>query len=1165
MRLSKIKLAGFKSFVDPTPIYFPGDVVGIVGPNGCGKSNIIDGIRWVMGESSAKHLRGDSMADVIFNGSSSRQPVGTASVELFFDNSDGTIGGQFAKYNEVCIKRVVSRDGMSQYYLNNVRCRRKDITGIFLGTGLGPRSYAIIEQGMISRLIEAKPEEMRVFIEEAAGISKYKERRRETENRIRRTRDNLDRLNDLREEIEKQITHLQRQAKQAERYKELKQEERLLEAELLVIRLNDLQKELEQQALQLAQKQTSLEAEIAGQRGIEAQIEQARQAHIECTDAFNAAQGRFYGVQAEISKLEQSIAHFRDTRERQREDMGQADAQLQEVNRTLDHDQQQLEELDSTLLQLAPDLEQARAAEAASVANLRLVETALEQWQETWHAFTLEAKEFQQTSQVEATRIEQLEARLARLQNEFTEVGDEQQGISIPQLEEKLLGHQRSENKANEVVESLARALTDIDHETASLREQEQQFGSHLERIRGELESRRGRVETLESLQEAALGQDQEEVNRWAKREKVADRPRLAKQLAVEKPWEQAVETVLGDFLQAICVTRNEDHLTRLPKGELALIDGGELNISGRTSGPTLLSKVRHAGSAARLLSSVRVADSLDDALTIRAKAGLGETVITADGIWLGHGWVRVSRGQKEAGGVIIREHDIRDLREQIPNYEHQIQQLETDRRKARERLEHLEKDRHDTNIKHTTANRRIAETKMVAATLRQELDRANERLTVLSSSDRSIRHEIESVEETIRDAQALLAHAEEALQRVEARSLELQDQREGLQEEFDRARAKADEDRATVGRINVDYESRRASRESVSTTLERIRTQWEQLQTRVASLSGQVDDGDLPLVQMQKDLGEQLEHEISVDRELGERRHAVEEAETALRGEEGRRADCQGKVNEAREAVDGFRLHVREIEVRREGLTEQFARLDLDLANVTTSLTEDAEIGVWEERFAKIRRSIERLGAINLAAIDEFSEQSERKTYLDAQFEDLTTALATLESAIKKIDRETRTRFQETFDNVNRGLQKLFPKLFGGGHAYLTLEGDDLLCAGVTVMARPPGKRNSSIQLLSGGEKALTAVALIFSIFELNPAPFCLLDEVDAPLDDANIARFCEIVMEMSKTVQFLVITHNKMTMEMASQLTGVTMNEPGVSRLVSVDIDEAVKLVAN
>ncbi len=534
MRLSKIKLAGFKSFVDPTSIHFPSNLIGIVGPNGCGKSNVIDAIRWVMGESSAKHLRGDSMADVIFNGSASRKPVGTASIELYFDNSDGTVGGQYADYSELCIKRAVSRDGTSQYFLNNVRCRRKDITGIFLGTGLGPRSYAIIEQGMISRLIEAKPEEMRVYIEEAAVISKYKERRRETENRIRRTRDNLDRLNDLRDEVEKQIKHLQRQKRQAERYKELKQEERVLESELLAIRLTNMQLDLDQHQAKFAQSQTALEAAIADQRGVEAGIETARLAHTEANDLFQSKQAAMYGLQAEIAQLEQSIKHGRETGERRQEDLTQAQSQLNQLKLDIDKDTEQLDELNSSLERLAPDLQQARTAEQASADKLKGIEEAVEEWQQTWHTFTLEAEEFQRISHVETTRSEQLEARLVRLGERDEQLTQEREGISLDACEEQLVSQTRGESEARLAVDACAKTLGGIDSEISQRREQELSLGTSLEKLRGELESRRGRMETLAALQEAAFGNDHDAVTAWVAREQLADRPRLAQRLAVE-------------------------------------------------------------------------------------------------------------------------------------------------------------------------------------------------------------------------------------------------------------------------------------------------------------------------------------------------------------------------------------------------------------------------------------------------------------------------------------------------------------------------------------------------------------------------------------------------------------------------------------------------------
>lgn len=1163
MRLSKIKLAGFKSFVDPTSIQFPSNLVGIVGPNGCGKSNIIDAIRWVMGETSAKHLRGDSMADVIFNGSSSRKPVGSASIELYFDNSDGAVGGQYANYNELCIKRAVSRDGTSQYFLNNVRCRRKDITGIFLGTGLGPRSYAIIEQGMISRLIEAKPDEMRVYIEEAAGISKYKERRRETENRIRHTRDNLDRLNDLREEVEKQIKHLQRQKRQAERYKELKQEERTVEAELLAIRLNDMQAGLDEHRAGFTRSQTTLESAVADQRGIEAGIESARQAHTEANDAFQARQARVYALQAEIAQLEQSIKHGRETRERRQEDLTQAENQLNQLRLEIDQDKAQLEELDSSLQRLAPDLQQARTAEQVSAEKLKGIEDAVDKWQKTWHAFTLETEEHQRIRHVETTRIEQLETRLAQLEGRDEQLARERQGISLEECEERLVAQTRCENESRLAVEALEKSRANIDAEIGRSRDHEQSLGASLENLRAELETRRGRVETLEALQEAALGNDQDDVNAWVGRENLTDRPRLAQKLAVEKPWEQAVETVLGDFLQAICVTRVDEHLSRPPNGDISLLSVTCPDIEAVPG--SLLSKVGNAGGAAEFLAGIGTAESLDAALRIRDSLGFNESVITPDGIWLGHGWVRISRGQQESGGLISREQDIRELRAEIRDYEHRVQRMTSERQSIRDRLRQFEADRAQANTRYTEASRGLAEAGAMLSGLRQDFERARERLQLLQDDEQQVRGEIELLRTNIDASRTKLALADDALDRTDAHRPELESQRDELQEELEKAKDLAHRDRTRVSEINVEYESRRASRESANTTLSRIRSQSELLNRRVAELQDQVRDSQAPLDKMQAELDEQLTLQIDVERDLSEQRRALEAADAELRRLESKRSEYENVVAAARETCDRLRMEVRELEVRREGLVEQFDHTGMELAVVVESLPEDAQLAVWEERLEKTRGRIDRLGAINLAAIDEFKEQSERKIYLDTQFDDLTAALETLEGAIKKIDRETRTRFRETFDNVNKGMQRLFPKLFGGGHAYLNLDGEDLLSAGVTVMARPPGKRNSTIHLLSGGEKALTAVSLVFAIFELNPAPFCLLDEVDAPLDDANVSRFCDIVREMSESVQFLCITHNKTTMEMVRQLTGVTMNEPGVSRLVSVDIDEAVQLAAS
>ncbi len=1164
MRLKKIKLAGFKSFVDPTTISFPSNLIGVVGPNGCGKSNVIDAIRWVMGESSAKHLRGDSMADVIFNGSAGRKPVGSATIELCFDNADGSVGGQYASYSEIAIRRTVSRDGTSQYFLNNTRCRRKDITSIFLGTGLGPRSYAIIEQGMVSRLIEAKPDDIRVYIEEAAGISKYKERRRETENRIRHTRDNLDRLNDLREELDKQIKHLQRQARQAERYQELKGDERRLQAELLSIRLTEMQQDLEQRDGELSRAKIQFESALADQRSREANIEVCREKHVAATDAFNATQGNYYGVQSEISRLEQSITHSRELRQRQQEDLRQARGQLNEITAEIDKDTAQLQELEAHLEQLAPDLEQARRLEETSVANLQRVEEAQDAWQTAWHEFNLEAKEFQQACQVERTRIEHLELQLEKLHSRQGDLDAEGQGITLSEIEASLTAGNRGEEVARLALEELQQALRDCEQRNTQLREAEQTIGAELEGKRGELESRRGRVETLEALQAAEFGEDDEAVQRWLGRESLRDRPRLAQQLKVDKPWERAVETVLGDFLQAVCVQRPDEYLRGLPKaGDLTLLDAVTPN-NPELAG-TLASKTRHAGSAASLLSAVLVADSLDEAINLRVRLRRGQSVITPDGVWLGQGWMRISRRTQEAGGLISREQDIRRLREEIRDLEQTVKLLEQQREQTRADNADLDAQRALLGEEMQTAGQNLAEAGAQLTARREELERARTRLQALGRDGENLRNEIADLEQATTEARVRLNHAVEATERLDDRRPTLQRQQAELLEEYNHARLQAEKDRETASRTMIDYESRRASRESANTTLSRVLSQRESLSARIELLQSQLDAGGEPIEVLQRDLDTQLVEEKQVERELGERRRALEAAEQALREEEAARAECEQQVTAAREAVDELRIGAREVEVRRESVMERFQATGMTLEDVIARLAEDATADEWQAQLEKVQKRIERLGAINLAAIEEFSEQSERKEYLDAQFTDLTEALETLERAIRKIDRETRARFQETFDKVNAGLQKNFPRLFGGGHSYLELEGDDLLNAGVSVMARPPGKRNSHIHLLSGGEKALTAVALIFSIFELNPAPFCLLDEVDAPLDDANVSRFCEIVREMSSTVQFIFITHNKTTMELARQLTGVTMNEPGVSRLVSVDIDEAVELAAS
>ncbi|MEN7342507.1 MAG: chromosome segregation protein SMC [Pseudomonadota bacterium] len=1166
MRLSKIKLAGFKSFVEPTTIEFPGNLVGVVGPNGCGKSNVIDAVRWVMGESSASRLRGDSITDVIFNGSSARKPVGMASIELLFDNSDGKVGGQYAGFNEISIKRTVSRDAISTYYLNGTKCRRKDITQIFLGTGLGPRSYSIIEQGMISRLIEAKPEEMRVFIEEAAGISKYKERRRETENRIKHTRENLERLTDLLEEVEAQLKRLDRQAKAAERYKKLKAEERRTTAELLGLRLTELKLLAEQNERLLAERENHLQACIAEQRKAEAGIEDRRERLTETSDAFNEVQGRYYKVGAEIARLEQSIEHNRQMRQRQQEDLERAVSGVTEIAGHIEKDADQLEQLQLTLSELEPGLDEARERERASAESLQKAEAAMSAWQEEWEAFNRKASEAERLVQVENTRTEQLQQRIERLQQRATSV--EQERASIPLDDLRVAGDAaKSEaTKASAALESAEQRLKEGDATLGQTRARVGELNAALNKERSELQTMLGRYASLEALQKAALGEGTDQIQDWLESHAMQEAPRLAQSLRVEDGWDRAVETVLGSYLQAVCVDDVQSavrDIAGLTDGAITLIETGGTGAEARES--RLASKVSRAPAAvSHLLSSVAIAGSLSDAMAMRDRLAPDESVITRDGVWLSPFWVRVSRGEDTKSGVLEREQEIRDLDRAIKDKRRDVEEGETALSDAEGRIKALETERDSLRQAAAQANRAAADASAAVESAAVRLAQAEQRANASAQSLSEIEREREDAKSQVAESQQVLEENRQRITTVADDRERLETQKQSLRSELERSREQAAQDRGAARDLAISYESRRSSRESAEQSLTRMKRQLEQYQQRKNALEQEISKAEAPVAHMQKTLDEQLVMRVDLESELGKARQHVENAETELRQLEQRRSDHEQSVNEARESLSEAKIAGQETKVREEGLMEQFSATQFELQEIRNEMPEDADIDSWTEKLEKTQKRIDRLGPINLAAIEEFKEQAERKNYLDAQLEDLNGALTTLENAIRKIDRETRNRFKETYDRVNSGFQRLFPKLFGGGQAYLELTGDDLLAAGVTVMARPPGKRNSTIHLLSGGEKALTAVSLVFAIFELNPAPFCMLDEVDAPLDDANVGRFCNIVKEMSETVQFVFISHNKATMEMAQQLMGVTMNEPGVSRLVAVDIDEAVKMAA-
>ncbi|PWV59461.1 chromosome segregation protein SMC [Plasticicumulans acidivorans] len=1168
MRLSKIRLAGFKSFVDPTTVQFPSNLVGILGPNGCGKSNVIDAVRWVMGESAASRLRGDSMADVIFSGSAARKPVGQASVELVFDNGEGRLGGQWASFAEIAVRRLVNRDGSSQYFLNGSRCRRRDITDLFLGTGLGPRSYAIIEQGMISRVIEARADELRGFFEEAAGISRYKERRRETETRIRHTRENLERLDDVREELSRRGAQLQRQARAAEQYRALRAEERQVKGELLAMRWRTLDIEVTTHERQVAALEIAAEAALAAQRDTEAQLTRARETQLAASDGAQAVQTRFYELGTEIARLEQALAGSRERRERQLDEQHRLDAQLQTLDEQLAVDGEQAAALDDALARAEPELEVARAAEAEAGEALAEIETAMQDWQAEWERFGRSAADAQRSAEVGRARIEALERQVLDAERRIERLRLEHDTLAAKAPVAELQAAE-AEREAAAGEQAVAEAqLLEVDEAIAARREVIRQAGGELDAVRAGLESGRGRLASLETLQEAALGRRDQALAHWLQAQGLDAAPRLAEVLEVSAGWEAATEAALGHALEAVLV----DDLSApaqasrgLARGRLTLLTQAPAPAPAGAAGDALLGQLRGPAALNGLLAHVRTVADLDEALARRAELAAHECFVTADGTRLGRDWLSVARGEDEHGSVIAREREIQTLRERLQLDGDRAERLQAQLASARGSLGELEAQRRQAQEAVNLGHRELARLSAAVDTLRARLQQSASRRAAIQSEIEELVQQLGERQEEAAELRCEHEAALEAMSAHEAERGERQQQREQLRQRLDGRREQARSLREQVQRLALATGSQRTALASLRQALARLEQQRREAAARRATLAAELDAGDEPQALLAAQLEEELEQRLEVEAELALARDALAAASEALRTLEQGRGQCEQALLAQRDRLEAERLAWNEARVRRTGLAEQLLELEADPDALLAGLVAQAEEGAWQQRLDELGERVRRLGNVNLTAIEEYAELAERQRYLDAQHADLSEALATLENAIRKIDRETRARFRETFDKVNADLQALFPRLFGGGQAYLEMTGEDVLDAGVAIMAQPPGKKVANITLLSGGEKALTAVALVFAIFQLNPAPFCMLDEVDAPLDEANVGRFGRLLKEMSARVQFIFITHNKATMEVAEHLAGVTMHEPGVSRLVSVDMEEAVRLAAS
>ena len=1168
MRLRKIRLAGFKSFVDPTTLEFPGDIVGVVGPNGCGKSNVIDAVRWVMGEVSARSLRGGTMADVVFNGSRSRKPVSRASVELVFDNLDGRVGGRFAAYNEISVRRQIVRDGQSSYWLNGTRCRRRDVMDVFHGTGLGPRSYAIIEQGMISRIIEARPDDLRDFLEEAAGISMYKERRRETEHRMRHTVENLDRLNDLREELARRLAHLKRQATLAAKFREFKAAQRELEAEHLALQWRALDEQASRNDRCIADQQSRLDGALAGQRRVEAQIEKARSAHTEAVDTYNRRYRSVIDAGAEVARTEESIQSISRRREEIEGTLREESGRVEAARRQIEAERGQREELAARLAREEPALADLQEKSSSARRELGHVEEDVQALQAQFEALSEREREPARTVHAEQARIQHLESDIGGLQARARALESECGEIDPDALEREAEPIRRRLVETERELETVEAEQSRARETVQRTREAVQAAEKALHDTREALGQHRGRRASLDALQQEALGAGAGGLADWLEARGLADLPRLAQAIRVAPGWERAVETVLGARLQAVRTDAFDaiaaDAAATLEQGSLTVIDAGvpePAGAPGADDPATLRSKVQTDWPIAGLLDGVLCAASLEEGFGIRSRLAPGASVITAQGVWLGPTWMHVRRGGVEEH-VLERERALEELGREIERAG------EEERERARAAGE-LSDELRGAEEAYAVAQGRLNEGYRRSAAIRSELaartaaaDQASRRSGELNAELADVVARIGADREALASAHEHLERSSNELSRLTEERARCEERRRERREQLALARERWQTMRDDAHALELSIEGARSRLGASEEASGRDRRRLEELEQRLQALRVALEETEAPLAQAVQTLDVKLERRASLESVMREARTEVETVEAVVRGTDEERQRRVAEVQGEREALERLRVESQETLVLRKTVEERLDAAGQGIDALLERVGADAETGAWAEKLEALERRIARLGPINLAAIEEHEQHAERKRYLDAQHADLEEALATLDTAIQKIDRETRIRFRETFERVNDGLGRMFPRLFAGGSASLQLTGDDVLGAGVTVMARPPGKRNASIALLSGGEKALTAIALVFAIFDLNPAPFCLLDEVDAPLDDANIGRFRELVEEMAKRVQLVLVTHNKITMEMAGQLMGITMNEPGVSRLVAVDVEEALEM---
>jgi len=1175
VRLNSIKLSGFKSFAEPTNFMLPGQLVGVVGPNGCGKSNIMDAVRWVLGESKASELRGESMQDVIFNGTNHRKPASRSSVELVFDNADHRAGGQWNQYGEIAVKRVLTRDGTSSYYINNQPVRRRDVQDVFLGTGLGPRAYAIIGQGTISRIIESKPEELRLFLEEAAGVSKYKERRRETANRLNDTRENLTRVEDILRELNANLEKLEKQAEVAARYKLLNAQVTLRQQQLWFLKRSDAEAELARVQAEGLKGVNELESRVADLRHVEAELETLRQAHYAAGDQVNQAQGKLYEASAEVGKLEAEIRYVVEGRQRVEQRLVQLKEQMAQWAARQDDATVEIENLAATGEQAEEQAEILAAQLEDEAQRLPALEDALRQAQARSNEQRASVTQVQQQIQVLAADQRSIEEQSRGLNARRERLNTDKNALAAPdesrlaQLEEQWQEAQAVQEEADARLHELQEQVPGLDD---TRRSHQQTLNSESARL-AELSAR---VEALKALQEKVKTDGK--LRPWLAQHGLENLAGLWTKLHIETGWENALEAALRERMGALEVSRLDmvrgflGHQSQdAPPAKLVFYSppSGAVPAQASVAGFTPLAarlRLNDAGLQALLgewLHGCLTAPSLEDALAQRTQLAPGQQVFVGSGHVVSAHSVGFYAPDSEQAGLLARAQEIENI-----DKSQRAQVLLLD--EARTTLARAEAAYADASQRLVSARReategqgRVHELQVEVLRLRQLSEQARARREQIAGDMAEIDAQLEDLQERRVAAEARF----EELDMMLADSQERHSQLDDAVIEAERKLGQAREQLRTLERQAQEATFSQRSLQARRGELERAVDTARQQITALTDEDQRARDelARLSAAAAQGGLQDALNAKMEREQLLATQRSQYDDLTAKLRASDERRLQTE-------RALDPLRARITEFQLKEQAATlgmEQYAQLlteaNADLAAVAASIEADSvRLTGLQSEIDRLNREVAALGAVNLAALDELTAARERKGFLDAQMTDLLDAINTLEDAIKKIDAETRDLLGSTFNTVNEHFGRMFPELFGGGNAKLVMTGEEILDAGVQVLAQPPGKKNQTIHLLSGGEKALTAIALVFAIFQLNPAPFCLLDEVDAPLDDANTERYAKLVTSMSKKgTQFLFISHNKIAMEMAEQLIGVTMQEQGVSRIVAVDMEAASSLM--